>query len=377
MLVFVCTRDEPARAAPARQPVLDARSPLAGGGGRRVRRARRARAGTRGRGAFLSVENAGATWEGVELPEADVFSVAIGAADGALYAGTEPSRLFVARDGGAWAELEALQDIPSRSRWSFPPRPWTHHVRWMTNRTALSGCWWGSTSAASCTPTTAARRSRTTSRGQAGRPQPGLAPAPEDRAYQAAGDGAASTRRRAHLEPARTPAASSATAWRSAVDPADPRRWYVSAASGPRAAHGGGAARAAGSTAGTGAGKRWRCRPARCPTRWQPPGASCSPGWRTAASCEATTAAELGRDGRARRLDHRDGDGRRGDDPRRAGVTGAAAVLQRRAAASSRASASRAAPTTFVASSRLRLGCIGSASAVRAASSATGRSPSR
>src|SRR5919205_872057 len=72
-----------------------------------------------------------ATWERIALPESDVFSVAISAADGALYAGTEPSRLFVARDGGAWAELEALQDIPSRPRWSFPPRPWTHHVRWI------------------------------------------------------------------------------------------------------------------------------------------------------------------------------------------------------------------------------------------------------
>ena len=30
-----------------------------------------------------------------------------------------------------WTELEALQDIPSRERWSFPPRPWTHHVRWI------------------------------------------------------------------------------------------------------------------------------------------------------------------------------------------------------------------------------------------------------
>lgn len=52
--------------------------------------------GTRGRAAFSS-HDAGSTWEHVELPEADVFSVAIGAVDGALYAGTEPSRLFVAR----------------------------------------------------------------------------------------------------------------------------------------------------------------------------------------------------------------------------------------------------------------------------------------
>jgi hypothetical protein len=86
--------------------------------------------GTRERGALLS-DDRGATWERIDLPEPGVFSVAISAADGALYAGTEPSRLFVSRDGQPWSELEALQDIPSRDTWSFPPRPWTHHVRWI------------------------------------------------------------------------------------------------------------------------------------------------------------------------------------------------------------------------------------------------------
>jgi hypothetical protein len=56
--------------------------------------------------------------------------VAVGP-DGTLFAGTEPSRLFRSRDGERWDELEALQAIPSRERWSFPPRPWTSHVRWI------------------------------------------------------------------------------------------------------------------------------------------------------------------------------------------------------------------------------------------------------
>src|SRR3954466_2506732 len=54
--------------------------------------------GTQGAGAFLSSDG-GRRWKHVELPERDVFSVAIGPADGTLYAGTEPSRLFVLRDG--------------------------------------------------------------------------------------------------------------------------------------------------------------------------------------------------------------------------------------------------------------------------------------
>src|SRR4051794_38408663 len=91
---------------------------------------RRVLVGTQGDGAWLS-SNGGESWQPVELPERDVFSVAISGADGALYAGTEPSRLFVSRDGDAWTELQALQDIPSKDQWSFPPRPWTHHVRWI------------------------------------------------------------------------------------------------------------------------------------------------------------------------------------------------------------------------------------------------------
>src|SRR6201988_5060099 len=86
--------------------------------------------GTRGGGALLSGDG-GRRWGRIELPERDVSSVAISPADGTLYAGTEPSRLFVIGDGAEWTELEALQDIPSRERWSFPPRPWTHHVRWV------------------------------------------------------------------------------------------------------------------------------------------------------------------------------------------------------------------------------------------------------
>lgn len=47
-----------------------------------------------------------------------------------VWAGTEPSNLFRSEDGGkTWTECPALLDLPSRSTWSFPPRPYTHHVR--------------------------------------------------------------------------------------------------------------------------------------------------------------------------------------------------------------------------------------------------------
>jgi photosystem II stability/assembly factor-like uncharacterized protein len=86
--------------------------------------------GTTDEGLFKSTDG-GRSWEhlpGVEHPR--VTAVAVSPADGALYAGTEPSALFVSRDGGAsWRELEGLRNLPSAPTWSFPPRPWTSHVR--------------------------------------------------------------------------------------------------------------------------------------------------------------------------------------------------------------------------------------------------------
>lgn len=49
-----------------------------------------------------------------------------------VYAGTEPSRVYRSTDGGRTFErLDGLTDLPSATDWSFPPRPDTHHVRWI------------------------------------------------------------------------------------------------------------------------------------------------------------------------------------------------------------------------------------------------------
>jgi len=194
--------------------------------------------GTRGGGALLSPDD-GATWARIELPERDVFSVAIGAADGALYAGTEPSRLFVARDGGDWTELEALQDIPSRSRWSFPPRPWTHHVRWIAPdphraEVLLVGIELGGVMRSDDGGATFSDH------------RPGAKldvhclawhPTAVERAYQAAGDGAAWSRDGGATWATADAGRDRGYCWALAVDPHDPERWWVSAATGPGAAH--------------------------------------------------------------------------------------------------------------------------------------------
>ena len=87
-------------------------------------------AGTSDEG-LLKSEDGGVAWEqlsGIEHPR--ITSVAVSPVDGTVYAGTEPSALFASRDGGSsWRELEGLRNLPSAPTWSFPPRPWTSHVR--------------------------------------------------------------------------------------------------------------------------------------------------------------------------------------------------------------------------------------------------------
>jgi hypothetical protein len=56
-------------------------------------------AGLRERGVCRSVDG-GRRWVDCKLPEPGVFSLAISSAGGAVYAGTEPSRLFRSDDRG-------------------------------------------------------------------------------------------------------------------------------------------------------------------------------------------------------------------------------------------------------------------------------------
>jgi hypothetical protein len=196
--------------------------------------------GTRDRGVLLSTD-AGAGWETVELPEPQVYSVAISAADGALYAGTEPSHLFVSRDGGAWSELHALQDIPSRARWSFPPRPWTHHVRWIAPdphdaRRLLVGIELGGLMYSDDGGETFADH-----RPGAKRDVHALSwhPRAAGRAYEAAGDGAAWTYDGGLSWDGADTGRELGYCWAVVPDPDDPECWYVSAATGPFAAHSG------------------------------------------------------------------------------------------------------------------------------------------
>jgi hypothetical protein len=196
--------------------------------------------GTQGSGALLS-RDGGAAWERVELPEQDVLSVAISRADGALYAGTEPSRLFVSHDGEGWSELEALQEIPSRDQWSFPPRPWTHHVRWIAPDPHAAERLLVGIELGGLMYTEDGGETFTDHRPGAKRDVHSIVwhPTAEGRAYEAAGDGAAWTADGGLTWESLDAGRDLGYCWAPAFDPGDPERWYVSAAESPFVAHAG------------------------------------------------------------------------------------------------------------------------------------------
>jgi photosystem II stability/assembly factor-like uncharacterized protein len=184
----------------------------------------------------------GATWTSTGPDAPDVFSVAISPADGAFYAGYEPSMLLRSDDRGAsWRELSALREIPSAPTWSFPPRPWTSHVRWIAPSPhdaslLLVGIELGGLMRSEDGGVTWSDH-----RPGAQRDVHSLAwhPRVPGRAYEAGGGGAAWSLDAGLSWQAADEGRDRHYTWAVAVHPDDPDCWYVSASTGPYAAHGG------------------------------------------------------------------------------------------------------------------------------------------
>jgi photosystem II stability/assembly factor-like uncharacterized protein len=202
--------------------------------------------GARGGGLWRSTD-AGESWKQVDFPEADVFSVSVSPADDALYAGCEPSMLFVSRDGGeSWRELESLRAIPSAPTWSFPPRPWTSHVRWIAPSPHDAGLLLVGIELGGVMRSEDGGETWSDHRPGAQLDCHSLAwhPTVEGRAYEAAGGGAAWSSDGGATWAAADEGRDRHYTWAVAVDPDDPDRWFVSASTGPFAAHGRGSAQA-------------------------------------------------------------------------------------------------------------------------------------
>ncbi|GAA4467974.1 hypothetical protein [Novipirellula rosea] len=94
--------------------------------------------GTMDQGLWRS-DDAGRSWRkaGNGIVHQRVLSVAVSPLQrvngrGVVYVGTEPSAVFRSEDGGeTWRNCVGLSKLPSSNEWSFPPRPDTHHARWI------------------------------------------------------------------------------------------------------------------------------------------------------------------------------------------------------------------------------------------------------
>jgi len=92
----------------------------------------RAWCGTHKGGVFRS-DDGGRSWQPVGLAGRLIMAVTASPVErDAIWAGTEPSEVWRSGDAGnTWDQTSRLETLPSSSRWSFPPRPDTHHVRWI------------------------------------------------------------------------------------------------------------------------------------------------------------------------------------------------------------------------------------------------------
>jgi hypothetical protein len=210
---------------------------------------RRVYVGTFDDGVYVS-EDGGDTWDASSsgLDDLRVLALTVSrshesAGTSIVYAGTEPSNLYRSENAGrAWQRLPALRELPSEPNWSFPGRPWTHHVRtialhptdpdWLLVGIELGGVMRSLDGARSW----ADHNLEAHSDAHRLLTHP-LAP---ERVYEAAGQGVALSEDRGATWSRFEDGLDRRYAWATAVDPADPDLWYVAVSRSPFAAHGDG-----------------------------------------------------------------------------------------------------------------------------------------
>ena len=206
----------------------------------------RAYCGTARNGLFRT-RDSGRHWEpvGTGIEHATITAVAVSHTrgpdgSGLVYAGTEPSTMYRSATGGDdWENLAGLEALPSASSWSFPPRPETHHVRWIEADVNAGNRLFVAIEAGALVRTLDAGRTwlDRVSGGPYDTHRAATHPLAPGRIYSAAGDG--------YFE-----SVDAGDSWRSpddglrhgylvdlAVDPADPDTVVVSATAGPFVAY--------------------------------------------------------------------------------------------------------------------------------------------
>ena len=154
--------------------------------------------------------------------------------------GTEPSRLYRTTDGGGSVDRVAgITDVPSASEWSFPPRPDTHHVRWIEPCPDDPERWYVGIEAGALLVTADGGATWIDRPPGSRRDTHTIATHPDapERVYVTAGDGYAESDDRGRSFEVVADGLDHGYVWGLAVDPGDPDRVLASAASGANAAH--------------------------------------------------------------------------------------------------------------------------------------------
>jgi photosystem II stability/assembly factor-like uncharacterized protein len=119
------------------------------------RRSGRAWCGTQRAGVFRT-DDAGISWRPCGLEGQLIMSITASPAEAdVVWIGTEPSAVWRSTDGGeTWRETSQLDVLPSSSTWAFPPKPETHHVRWIACHPQQEGRLWVAIEAGALVSTT-------------------------------------------------------------------------------------------------------------------------------------------------------------------------------------------------------------------------------
>lgn len=106
-------------------------------------------------------DDGGRSWRPAGLADRRIMSLtASPVEEDVVWAGTEPSEIWRSGDGGeSWEPTAPLEGLPSSPGWAFPPRPETHHARWIACHPQEPGRLWVAIEAGALVSTTDGGRS--------------------------------------------------------------------------------------------------------------------------------------------------------------------------------------------------------------------------